>query len=205
MTPIDLLIKPHSILQSALTSNGAPPDISALSGMGIAIQERHIVAIDTPARLSAQYQANQTLDLPNHLLMPGLINAQGHALGIVSRGSAAPTDVFAAPLALGPDTKTQAFSDDELFAAAQLAFTEMMLAGTTTCADLSPFSEIVAKAAESVGIHAQISVPVTDEANAWTDSAQDGFGARPHPARHLRPPPSDWHRSWPAKLGTHRP
>jgi 5-methylthioadenosine/S-adenosylhomocysteine deaminase len=175
MTPIDLLIKPHSILQSALTSNGAPPDISALSGMGIAIQERHIVAIDTPARLSAQYQANQTLDLPNHLLMPGLINAQGHALGIVSRGSAAPTDVFAAPLALGPDTKTQAFSDDELFAAAQLAFTEMMLAGTTTCADLSPFSEIVAKAAESVGIHAQISVPVTDEANAWTDSAQEGL------------------------------
>jgi predicted amidohydrolase YtcJ len=82
MTPIDLLIKPHSILHSALTSNGAPPDISALSGMGIAIQERHIVAIDTPARLSAQYQANQTLDLPNHLLMPGLINAQGHALSL---------------------------------------------------------------------------------------------------------------------------
>ena len=37
--------------------------------------------------------------------------------------------------------------EDELFAAARLAFTEM-LAGTTTCADLSPFSETSPKAAK---------------------------------------------------------
>ena len=60
-------------------------------------------------------------------------------------------------------------------AAARLAFTEMLLAGTTTCADLSPFSETVAKAAEAVAIHAQISVPVSEEVNAWTDSAQEGL------------------------------
>lgn len=175
MTPIDLLINPHSILQSTLPAEGGPPGVSALSGMGLAIQERHIIALDTPANLSAQYQPRETLDLPNHLLIPGLINTQCHALGIVSRGRAAPSDVFAAPLALEPDGNPEAFSGDELFAAAQLAFTEMMLAGTTTCADLSPFSEIVAKAAEAVGIHAQISVPVTDEANAWADSAQQGL------------------------------
>lgn len=175
MTPIDLLIKPHSILQSTLPVAGGPANVSALSGMGLAIRERHIVAIDTPANLSAQYQPSETLDLPSHLLMPGLINAHGHALGIVSRGSTATADVLAAPLALGADSNTRVFSDDELFAAAQLAFTEMMLAGTTTCADLSPFSELVAKAAEAVGIHAQISVPVTDEANAWTGSAQEGL------------------------------
>lgn len=175
MTPIDLLIKPHSILQCTLPPAGGPPDVSALSGMGLAVQERHIIAIDTPANLNAHYQPSETLDLPNHLLMPGLINTQAHALGIVSRGNAAPADVFAAPLALGPDSKTRAFSNDELFAAAQLAFTEMMLAGTTTCADLSPFSEIVAKAAEAVGIHAQVGVPVTDEANAWADGAQEGL------------------------------
>ena len=30
----------------------------------------YIVAIDTPEKLSAQYQAREILDLPNHLLMP---------------------------------------------------------------------------------------------------------------------------------------
>ena len=175
MTPIDSLIKPHSILQSALPSAVDPAKVSALAGMALAIKERHIVAVDTAANLNAKYQASETLDLPDHLLMPGLINAQSHALGIVSRGDTVPADVFAAPMTLGPANNTQIFSGDGLFAAAQLAFTEMMLAGTTTCADLSPFSEIVAKAAEAVGIHAQISVPVTEETNAWSDNAQEGL------------------------------
>jgi hypothetical protein len=63
MTPIDLLINPHSILQSTLPAEGGPPGVSALSGMGLAIQERHIIALDTPANLSAQYQPRETLDL----------------------------------------------------------------------------------------------------------------------------------------------
>ena len=175
MTPIDLLIKPHSILQTEPPRDGRALAVSADCGMGLAMHERHIVAIDTPEKLSAQYQAREILDLPNHLLMPGLINAQSHALGIVGRGGAMPHDVFAAPMALGEDGKMPAFLEDELFAAARLAFTEMLLAGTTTCADLSPFSETVAKAAEAVGIHAQISVPVSEEVNAWTDSAQEGL------------------------------
>ena len=175
MTPIDLLIKPHSLLQSAPSREAGAVEVHALSGMGLAMHERHIVAIGTIEHLSAQYQARETLDLPNHLLMSGLINAQSHALGIVGRGGAVPSDVFAAPMTLGQDGNTPTFSEDELFAAARLAFTEMMLAGTTTCADLSPFSETVAKAAEAVGLHAQISVPVTDEANAWTGSAQEGL------------------------------
>ena len=66
--------------------------------MGLAMRERHIVAIDTPEKLSAQYQAHEILDLPNHLLMRA-DQCSGYALGIVGRGGAMPHDVYGG----GPD------------------------------------------------------------------------------------------------------
>ena len=67
---------------------------------------------------------------------------------------------------------------------------EMLLAGTTTCADTSTHTEVVARAAEAAGVYAQISVPITAKANTGTQSAQEGFDrALPphdHYARHPR-------------------
>ena len=59
--------------------------------------------------------------------------------------------------------------------AARWRLAEMLMAGTTTCARMSLHSEWVAKAAEASGIHAQISVPVSDDHNAWTHGAQQAL------------------------------
>lgn len=171
MTPIDLMIHPGILLQS--TTSGAA--IETQPDLALAINDRRIIAVAPPQTLAAQYQPHQTITLPNHLVMPGLINASSHVLGIVSRGSTAPRDVFAAPVADSRGTTNKVRADSELFAAAQLAFTEMLLAGTTTCADMSPHSEAVARAAQATGINAQISVPVTEAMNSWTQTAQAGL------------------------------
>lgn len=173
MTPIDLLIQPKAVLTSSNTTTSSPEGIHCLHGWGVAISGRQIVAADTLAALEARYRPQQTLALPNHLLMPGLINAQSHTLGITARGQSSTADLFS-PL-MNPVAETQPLTLEELTAAAQLAFSEMLLAGTTTCADMSPYPEEVAKAAENVGIHAQISVPITDEINPWSQSAQDAL------------------------------
>lgn len=175
MTPIDLLIKPKALLPSGNTAAGNQDPAECLFQYGVAISGRQIVAVDTLPALAAKYQALQTLDLPNHLLMPGLINAQTHALGIISRGQSWPADVFAPSMNPIAENQAQSLTPEELTSAAQLAFSEMLLAGTTTCADMSPFPEQVAKAAEQTGIHAQISVPITDEPNPWSQSAQDAL------------------------------
>lgn len=171
MTAIDLLIHPHSVLA---ISPEESTEIPAASELSLAIDGRHIVDTGSRQDLTANYQAKQNLELPDHLLMPGLINMQSHALGIIDRDCRALTDVFAG--AFGPSSSAPArLGDDQLMAAAQLAFTEMLLAGTTTCADMSLHSELVAKAAEVAGIHAQISVPVSEEANAWTHGTQQAL------------------------------
>ena len=167
MTPIDLLIKAHSVLQFNGSDDNAKPTPCTETNWALRIKDRKIVALGPHAEIAAEHQASETLELPNHSLMPGLINLQSHALGIIDRGDSRRVDVFPGPLG-AIDTSAAVLADEELMAAAQLAFTEMLMAGTTTCADMSLHSEWVAKAAEASGIHAQISVPVSDDQNAWT-------------------------------------
>ncbi len=174
MTSIDLLIKAHSVLQFDGPHDGAKPTPRVEAEWVLGIKDRHIVALGSHAEIAAEHQVSATLELPNHLLMPGLINLQSHALGIIDRGDSRGVDVFSGPLG-AIDTSAAVLADEELMAAAQLAFTEMLMAGTTTCADMSLHSEWVAKAAEASGIHAQISVPVSDDHNAWTHGAQQAL------------------------------
>ena len=174
MKPIDLLIRAHSVLQFDGTHDGARPTPRVEAGWALGIKDQHIVALGPHAKIAAEHQVSATLELPNHLLMPGLINLQSHALGIIDRGNSRGVDVFSGPLG-AVSTSATVRADEELMAAAQLAFTEMLMAGTTTCADMSLHSECVAKAAEASGIHAQISVPVSDDQNNWTHGAQQAL------------------------------
>ena len=174
MTPIDLLIKAHSVLQFDDTKDSAKPVPHTEHNWALGIRDRHIVALGPANEVVAAHQATATLQLPHHLLMPGLVNAQSHALGMIDRGSNGLNDVFAGPLG-AIDNAAATLADEEIMAAAQLAFTEMLLAGTTTCADMSLHTQWVAKAAEASGIHAQISVPVSDDNNAWTQGAQQAL------------------------------
>lgn len=174
MTPIDLLIKAHSVLQFDDSKDSAKPVPHTEHNWALGIEDRHIVALGPNNEVAAAHQATATLELPHHLLMPGLIDVQSHALGMIDLGSNGLHGVFAAPLG-AIDNAAAALADEEIMAAAQLAFTEMLLAGTTTCADMSLQTQWVAKAAEASGIHAQISVPVSDDNNAWTQGAQQAL------------------------------
>lgn len=174
MTAIDLMIQPGRLLDISGNQGPSVHACVARPDWAVAIHQDRIVGVDEASTLASRFGPQQTLNLPQHLLMPGLINAQSHALGIVSRGNSTPTDVFAPPLALTTANQTP-LSPDEIQAAAQLAFTEMLLAGTTTCADMSPFSEQVAKAAEAAGIRVQVGVPITDAGNGWCANAQEGL------------------------------
>ena len=174
MTPIDLLIKAHSVLQFDASKDSAKPILRTEHDWALGIKDRHIIALGPYAEVASAHRAGDTLELPNHLLMPGLINLQSHALGMIDRGSSHLYDIFSGPLG-AIDNAAAALADEELMASAQLAFTEMLLAGTTTCADMSIHTQWVAKAAEASGIHAQISVPVSDDNNAWTQGAQQAL------------------------------
>ena len=117
-------------------TSGSPEEAHCLLNWGVAISGRKRAAVDTLVALEARYRPQQTLALPNHLVMPGLINAQTHALGITARGQTLASDVFAP--SMNPAAETGPLSIDDYTAAARLAFSEMLLVGTTHFADMSP-------------------------------------------------------------------
>jgi len=102
------------------------------------------------------------VDLPDHLLAPGLVNAHCHAAMSLLRGAA--DDL---PLQRWLQERIWPMEGalvDEHFVATgtTLAAAEMLLGGTTTCADMYFHSQAAARAFLSVGQRALLALPVID-------------------------------------------
>lgn len=110
-------------------------------------------------------KATQTLK--DHILIPGLINAHGHAAMTLFRG-------------LANDMPLQTWLQEHIWPAegawvnedfvqdgTQLAIAEMLLGGTTCFSDMYFFPETAAKVAETTGIRAQLCCPILDFPTAW--------------------------------------
>lgn len=102
------------------------------------------------------------VDLPNHLLAPGLINAHCHSAMTLLRGAA--DDL---PLQRWLNERIWPMEGalvDEHFVqvGTQLAAAEMLLGGTTTCADMYFYSRAAAQAFLSFGMRAVMALPVID-------------------------------------------
>jgi 5-methylthioadenosine/S-adenosylhomocysteine deaminase len=146
-------------------------EFSILKQHSIAINDGVIQAIF--ATNSVQYSAKATFDLPNHVIMPGLVNAHCHAAMSLFRGIA---DDF--PLMTWLEEyiwpAEQRFVNAQFVAdGTELAIAEMIRSGTTTFSDMYFFPEVAAKVAEKSGIRAQFAFPIFDMPSNWGANAED--------------------------------
>lgn len=168
MEPCDLLISAAVVLPVA-------PQNHALPNHAVAIKDGVILALGETNDLRARYTPTEHLDLDEHILLPGLVNAHGHAAMTLLRGA-------------GEDQSLQAWleqtiwplearlADAEFVAlGTEVAIAEMLRSGTTTFSDMYYFPEVVAQTASRAGMRAQIASPVIDIANAWSESLDDAL------------------------------
>src|SRR5690554_5773430 len=59
-----------------------------LEDHALAIRQGRIVAVGPSAELARQYQADETLQRADHVLLPGFVNAHTHAAMSLLRGAA---------------------------------------------------------------------------------------------------------------------
>ncbi len=118
----------------------------------IAINNTDIVDIDTPANIAAKYQAAETIDARDQIVLPGLINTHSHAPMVMYRG-------LADDLALMDWLNTYIFpaeaktvSPELVRVGTRLAAVEMIESGTTAYADMYYFEEEIAKATFEAGL-----------------------------------------------------
>lgn len=151
----------HTLILQADHVIPMTPDNRVIVGGAVAvdIQNGSILDVGTADLVRARYPAARLLDLPNRLLMPGLINAHCHS-GIL-RGTAEGLPVYEW-LQQFIDPMHRVLTAQEAEIASRLCYAEALLSGTTTIVDMWRFMDGSARAAEELGIRATL-VPYVAE------------------------------------------
>jgi 5-methylthioadenosine/S-adenosylhomocysteine deaminase len=148
----------------------APVD-GALTGTAVAVSEGRIVEMLPTANARQKYRPREIVDRPNHVLIPGLVNAHTHAAMTLFRGIAddVPLELWLTD-GIWPSERRWA-SEEMVRDGTRHAVAEMLKAGVTCFSDQYFFPEIVAATASEMQMRAVVGTPVVDFATAWAENA----------------------------------
>jgi 5-methylthioadenosine/S-adenosylhomocysteine deaminase len=161
-SPADLAIKARWILP-------VEPAGEVLEEHVVLVRGGRIDSLLPSSRLQPD-DARRVVERPEHVLIPGLVNAHTHAAMSLLRNLSA---------GLGLDDwlrkliwPLEARLVDEQFVAdgTELAIAEMLLGGVTCFADMYYFPEVAARTAAAAGIRAAVGLPMIEQPTVW---AQD--------------------------------
>ncbi len=152
---IDLLINSRWIIPVV-------PENRVFENCALAIDQQKIVGIYPQAEAQTKFDALSVVDLADHILMPGLVNAHGHAAMSLLRG-------YADDLPLQPwleehiwPVEARVLSAEFVADGTNLAMAEMIKTGTTCFADMYFFADTVAEQVQRSGMRSQIGFTVFD-------------------------------------------
>ena len=144
-----------------------------LESHSIALLKGRIVSILPTENAKTIYTAKHEHLLNQHALMPGLINAHGHAAMSLFRG-------------LADDLPLMEWLNDHIWPAegawvseefvrdgTELAIAEMIRGGTSCFSDMYFFPNIAAEVADRIGIRAQFCCPILDFPTVWGAGPED--------------------------------
>ena len=166
------------------------PAGTVLEHHAVAIAKGKILAIVPQAEALQLYAAAQTVDLPEHVLIPGLVNLHGHSAMNLMRGIADDLPLMKwLQEAIWPAEArhvTRSFVRDGTL----LAATEMLRGGITTCNEMYFYPDAAAEAFDQAGMRAIVGITVLDFPTPFASDADDylrkGLAARDEWRRHPR-------------------
>ncbi|OGT72731.1 MAG: N-ethylammeline chlorohydrolase [Gammaproteobacteria bacterium RIFCSPLOWO2_02_FULL_57_10] len=127
-----------------------------------------------PSDLARQlYRGKDEIELADHILIPGLVNAHGHAAMSLLRGAADDMPLHTWLQDHIWPLESRWVSEEFVYQGTQLAIAEMLLSGTTCFADMYFFPDAAARAAKEAGIRAQFAAPVLDFPTVWASDADE--------------------------------
>ncbi|CAK0750545.1 5-methylthioadenosine/S-adenosylhomocysteine deaminase [Gammaproteobacteria bacterium] len=168
----------------------APVDdtTSLLFDHSLALREGRIAAlIPTPAA-RRDWRAGEIVELPGHLLIPGLVNAHTHAAMTLLRGIADDLPLKEWLQQHIWPAEAHWVGQDFVTDGSRLAIAEMLRGGVTCFNDMYFFPDATAEAANDAGIRAVVGLIAIDFPTAWAVSPQEyldkGLALRERLAHH---------------------
>jgi 5-methylthioadenosine/S-adenosylhomocysteine deaminase len=166
MRHCDTLIRPRWIVPG-------PPGAGVLDDHSVAISNGRIEAVMPTADARSEFQPGMLVERPDHVLIPGLINAHTHAAMTLFRGLADDLPLEAWLRECIWPIERRWVGAEMVRDGTELAVAEMLRGGITCFSDQYFFPEIVAETAVRFSIRAVIATPVVDFPTVWASDSHD--------------------------------
>ena len=164
----DFLILPRWILP-------VEPAGAVLEDHALAVRGERIAALLPGAEARRRWPRAGRVERPEHVVIPGLVNAHTHAGMTLLRGFADDT-----PLKEWLENhiwpaENRHLGEDYVRAGTELALVEMVRTGTTCFADMYFFPDVGAEIAVGRGVRMAVGLPMVDFPNRWAGDRQDSL------------------------------
>ncbi len=123
-----------------------------VAGGAVAVDKGRIVAVGTEAEIQQGYRGRETLDARGSIVIPGLINAHGHAPMVLFRGIADDLKLMEWLQRFIFPAEKKNVTAPFVRAGMRLAALEMIRSGTTTFVDMYYFESDIAEVAKAAGM-----------------------------------------------------
>ncbi len=151
------------------------PAGQVLEHHAVAVRDGRIVALLPEAEARTRYRPAELVERPRHLLLPGLVNAHGHAAMSLFRG-------LADDLPLADWLQQHIWPAESRWASPEfvrdgvaLAALEMLSSGTTCFNDMYFFPDVTAQVALEHGLRACVGMILIEQPTAWAGSVEEYF------------------------------
>ncbi|WP_047396462.1 TRZ/ATZ family hydrolase [Chitinibacter sp. ZOR0017] len=152
------------------------PRHTVLTEHALVITDERISAILPREQAIAAYPAARHHELPQHALLPGLINLHAHSAMTLLRGYADDLPLMRWLQEHIWPAEGAHVSDDFVFDGTQLAIAEMIAGGTTSCNDMYFHHSAVARAALASGFRMTIGCSILEFPTPYASNADDYIG-----------------------------
>lgn len=134
----------------------------SLTDHSLLIDGELIVALLPSAEADDRFVAREHVDLPQHVVMPGLVNAHTHAAMALLRGIADDVALDAWLREHVWPREQACLSPEFVYDGTLLAAVEMLCGGVTCCSDMYFHADAAARAYLAAGMRAVLAAPVLD-------------------------------------------
>jgi 5-methylthioadenosine/S-adenosylhomocysteine deaminase len=157
---------------TVITQNAARDIVSPGA---VAIDGTDIVEVGAPAAIASRFQAAETIEARDGIVLPGLINTHTHAPMVIYRGLADDLALMDWLQKYIFPAEAKTVSPELVRVGTRLAALEMIESGTTTFADMYYFEEEIAKAAIEAGLRAVLGQTIIQFPVADAKTPADGL------------------------------
>ena len=158
------------------------PQGIVLENHSIAIGQGTIVSIMPRTEIEQAFPAAESVELPDHVLLPGFINMHSHSPMTLLRGYADDMDLDVWLREHIWPVEQEFVGPSFVADGARLAIAEMFRGGTTCFNDMYFFPDVLGEICLDTGIRASIGVPLIETQAAWASDIESCFeqGLRLH-------------------------